>query len=45
VHWDPEHQQSQQSHHFELMLQGDKARHVPTDTWEAENDAGQSGLN
>jgi len=27
------------------MLQGDKARHVPTDTWEAENDAGQSGLN
>jgi len=45
VHWDPEHQQSQQSHHYELMLQGNKASHVPTCTWEAENNAGQSGLN
>jgi len=27
------------------MLQGNKARHAPTRTWEAENDAGQFGLN
>jgi len=45
VHWDPEHQQLQQSCHFELTLKGNRVRHAPTHTVEAKNCAGQSGLN
>jgi len=45
VHWDPEHQESQQSHHFELTLKGNKVRHVPTHTADVKNCAGQSGIN
>jgi len=45
LHWDPHHQQLQQSHHFELTLKGNRVRHAPTDTVEAKNCAGQSGLN
>jgi len=43
--WDPENQQSQQSHHFESMLKGNNVRHVPTHTADVKNCAGQSGTN